>query len=193
MSNGKLPPVRNPAASLGTPLRLVAARSQLALSEPLRRSLKMPHPQGGWETKPCFPIYARHPTPCAGRNVWRGAKTSRRRPPSARLGDKRLDYVGYPGLLGPGQQACARKNLAQAACRSGTAALGLLAADELVGRDSENIREGRDLLGPDGNGLAFPEGVGSWGNPQLARDLGLGQARSFAQRVEASAERRTGA
>ena len=42
MSNGKLPPVRNPAASLGTPLRLVAARSQLALSEPLRRSLKRP-------------------------------------------------------------------------------------------------------------------------------------------------------
>jgi len=78
MSNGKLPPVRNPAASLGTPLRLVAARSQLAPSEPLRRSLKMPHPRGGWETQPVFPNLRRHPTPCAGRNVWGRAKAGRR-------------------------------------------------------------------------------------------------------------------
>ena len=63
MSNGKLPPVRNPAASLGTPLRLVAARSQLAPSEPLRRSLKLPHPRGGWETQPVFPNLCTTPHP----------------------------------------------------------------------------------------------------------------------------------
>ena len=76
MSNGKLLPVRNPGPSLGTPLRLVAARSQLAPSEPLRRSLEMPHPRGGWETQPVFPILRRHLTPYAKRKVFDGPKAS---------------------------------------------------------------------------------------------------------------------
>ena len=89
-----------------------------------------------------------------------------------------FDELGDLALLVAGQLAGFLENLTQLANGSAALPLGGL-AEEILRRDVEGLGEYFNLLGLEGNWVAFPCGIGVLSDAHLFGDLGLGEARSF--------------
>lgn len=90
-----------------------------------------------------------------------------------------FDELGDLALLVAGQLAGFRKNLTQLANGSAALSLGGL-AEEILRRDVEGLGKLFNLLGLEGNGMAFPCGIGVLSDTHFFGNLGLGKTRCFA-------------
>ena len=97
-------------------------------------------------------------------------------------------HVGQNALLrGAGQLADALKHLAGLPCRA-SAPLGIAVAQKLLGSNAQDTGQLGQLLGAQGDGVAFPIGVTGLVDAQLGRNLGLGQPGGLAGCVQACAK-----
>ena len=68
------------------------------------------------------------------------------------------------------------------------AALGAGLVDEILDADAAELGDGLELVGAEGDGVAFPVGVGGLRNAELLGGLGLGKAGGEARGVKALPE-----